>query len=65
MFTVFVSPRQFEFYFRFKVNIPAIGFSPIYNTPVLLHDHDEFLGADVYLRGIEIYKQIIPKVANV
>ncbi|KAG4068365.1 hypothetical protein HA402_007885 [Bradysia odoriphaga] len=47
------------------VNIPAIGFSPIFNTPVLLHDHDEFLSADVYLRGIEIYKKIIPKVANV
>ncbi|KAJ6638574.1 Aminoacylase-1 [Pseudolycoriella hygida] len=47
------------------VNIPAIGFSPIYNTPVLLHDHDEFLPVDVYLRGIEIYKKIIPKVANI
>lgn len=47
------------------VNIPAIGFSPIFNTPVLLHDHNEFLSADVYLKGIEIYKKIIPKVANV
>jgi len=47
------------------VDIPAIGFSPIFNTPVLLHDHDEFLSADVYMRGIEIYKKIIPKVANI
>ena len=47
-----------------QVGVPAIGFSPIYNTPVLLHDHDEFLAADVYLRGIEIYKTIIPKIAN-
>lgn len=47
------------------VNIPSIGFSPIFNTPILLHDHDEFLHADVYLRGIEIYKKIIPKVANI
>lgn len=47
------------------VNIPAIGFSPMSNTPVLLHDHDEFLSADVYLNGIEIYKKIIPKVANI
>lgn len=50
-------------YIRAK-GLPAIGFSPMNNTPVLLHDHDEFLQADTYLRGIEIYKVIIPKVAN-
>lgn len=44
--------------------VPAIGFSPMNNTPVLLHDHNEFLKADTYLRGIEIYKGIIPKLAN-
>lgn len=47
-----------------SVGIPAIGFSPMINTPVLLHDHDEFLHADMYLRGIEIYKKIIACVAN-
>jgi aminoacylase len=47
------------------LGIPAIGFSPMNHTPVLLHDHDEFLEADTYLRGIEIYKKIIQKVANV
>ncbi|EDS34121.1 aminoacylase [Culex quinquefasciatus] len=46
------------------VGIPAIGFSPMNNTPVLLHDHDEFLDADVYLKGIDIYKKIIANVAN-
>jgi aminoacylase len=34
-------------------------------TPMLLHDHDEYLQADVYLKGIEIYKKIIENVANV
>ncbi|XP_013142888.1 PREDICTED: aminoacylase-1-like [Papilio polytes] len=48
-----------------RVGIPAIGFSPMNNTPVLLHDHDEFLRADVYLRGIEIYEKLLPAVANV
>lgn len=47
------------------LGIPAIGFSPINNTPVLLHDHDEFLHADVYLKGIEIYERILTKVCNV
>ncbi|CAK1601217.1 unnamed protein product [Parnassius mnemosyne] len=48
-----------------RVGIPAIGFSPMNNTPVLLHDHDEFLKADIYLRGIEIYEKLIPAIANV
>lgn len=29
------------------------------------HDHDEYLNAGVYLEGIEIYKKIIPNIANV
>ncbi|XP_013107881.2 aminoacylase-1 isoform X1 [Stomoxys calcitrans] len=47
-----------------RVGIPAIGFSPMNNTPVLLHDHDEFIAADIYLRGIEIYEKIITNLAN-
>jgi len=34
-------------------------------TPVLLHDHDEFLNEDVFLKGIDIYCQIIPAIGNV
>ncbi|EDV49624.1 uncharacterized protein Dere_GG17282 [Drosophila erecta] len=48
-----------------EVGIPALGFSPINNTPVLLHDHDEFLHAETYLRGVEIYEKVIEKLANV
>jgi len=42
-----------------KLNISAFGFSPIINTPRLLHDHDEFVPASGYLAGIDVYKQII------
>lgn len=45
--------------------IPAIGFSPMINTPVLLHDHNEFLNEKVFLDGIGIYEKLIPLVANV
>lgn len=48
-----------------RVGIPAIGFSPMNRTPVLLHDHDEYLHSDIYLRGIDIYVNIIKAVANV
>ena len=44
--------------------IPAIGFSPMNNTPILLHDHNEFLNENVFLRGIDIYCSIISKLAN-
>jgi len=46
------------------LGLPAIGFSPMINTPVLLHDHDEFLQVDVFLKGIDIYEKLIPAVAN-
>ncbi|EDW42721.1 aminoacylase-1 [Drosophila sechellia] len=48
-----------------EVGIPALGFSPINNTPVLLHDHDEILRVETYLKGIEIYKKIIENLASV
>jgi len=48
-----------------KNGYPAIGFSPMNNTPILLHDHNEYLNEDIYLRGIEIYTKLIPSVANV
>lgn len=47
-----------------QVGVPVIGFSPMNNTPVLLHANDEFLNKDIFLRGIQIYEQIIPAVAN-
>eukprot|EP01087_Luapelamoeba_hula_P013670 TRINITY_DN3912_c0_g1_i4.p1 TRINITY_DN3912_c0_g1~~TRINITY_DN3912_c0_g1_i4.p1 ORF type:complete len:378 (+),score=54.34 TRINITY_DN3912_c0_g1_i4:188-1321(+) len=51
-------------YLRNIVGIPAFGFSPMINTPVLLHDHNERLNVDVFLKGIDIYCSIIPALAN-
>ena len=48
-----------------QLGLPAIGFSPMPNTPVLLHDHNEFLNEEVFLKGIEIFVDIIENVANV
>lgn len=47
-----------------KVGVPAFGFSPMNNTPILLHDHDEYLNETVFLRGIEIYESIIRALGN-
>ncbi|KAK6053210.1 hypothetical protein COOONC_09284, partial [Cooperia oncophora] len=43
----------------------SIGFSPMINTPQLLHDHNEYLNERVFLRGVEIYETLIDNLANV
>ncbi|KAL1832429.1 hypothetical protein ACET3Z_002080 [Daucus carota] len=50
-------------YYRDR-GLPAIGFSPIANTPILLHDHNEFLNKDEYLKGIQVYESIIKEYAS-
>ena len=46
------------------LGIPCFGFSPIKNTPILLHDHDERLGVDEFLAGITVYEALICGLAN-
>jgi aminoacylase len=46
------------------LDIPAFGFSPMNNTPILLHDHNERLHVDVFTRGIEIYVTLIETLVN-
>ncbi|XP_062516182.1 aminoacylase-1-like [Corticium candelabrum] len=48
-----------------QVGIPALGFSPINNTPILLHEHNEYLYEDGFLKGIDIYSKIIHALADV
>lgn len=43
---------------------PALGFSPMIHTPVLLHDHNEYLHQDVFLHGVEIYVKMIENLTN-
>jgi aminoacylase len=50
-------------YIRQK-GIPAFGFSPINNTPILLHDHNEFLNEKVFLKGIDIFVELIKDLAS-
>ncbi|KAK4561907.1 hypothetical protein RGQ29_004670 [Quercus rubra] len=50
-------------YFR-ELGFPAIGFSPMVNTPILPHDHNEFLNQDEYLKGVDVYVSIIKAYAS-
>ncbi len=56
---------MFHVTFSSAVGIPALGFSPMNHTPVLLHDHNEFLNERVFLRGIDIFEDVISEMASV
>lgn len=50
-------------YFRLK-DTPCFGFSPIRNTPILLHDHNEFLNDKVFLEGISVFETVIADLVH-
>jgi len=60
-----IFPAATDSRFLRQVGIPAFGFSPMNNTEVLLHDHNERLNKDVFLKGIPIYEEIIKSLSSV
>ena len=60
-----VFPGATDIRYLRDIGIPALGFSPINNTPVLLHDNDEFLNEKTFLKGIKIYEALIPRLTFV
>ncbi|XP_067932057.1 aminoacylase-1-like [Watersipora subatra] len=48
-----------------QLGLPALGFSPMNHTPILLHDHNEFLNERIFLDGIQTMRAVIESVANV
>lgn len=48
-----------------ELGIAVFGFSPINNTPIRLHADNECLNVSVFLRGIEIYFNLIQALANI
>uniref|UniRef100_A0A8C6PGC7 Aminoacylase 1 n=1 Tax=Nothobranchius furzeri TaxID=105023 RepID=A0A8C6PGC7_NOTFU len=60
-----IFPAATDSRFIRAVGIPAIGFSPMNRTPILLHDHNEYLNERVFLRGISVYERLIPALTSV
>uniref|UniRef100_A0A3P8UJD2 Aminoacylase 1 n=1 Tax=Cynoglossus semilaevis TaxID=244447 RepID=A0A3P8UJD2_CYNSE len=60
-----IFPAATDSRFIRAVGIPAIGFSPMNRTPILLHDHNEYLNEQGFLKGIGIYQRLIPALASV
>ncbi|XP_020271084.1 aminoacylase-1-like [Asparagus officinalis] len=50
--------------FMRQLGIPTLGFSPMANTPILLHEHNEFLNDTVFLKGIKVYEHVIRALSS-
>uniref|UniRef100_A0A8C2WYY6 N-acyl-aliphatic-L-amino acid amidohydrolase n=1 Tax=Cyclopterus lumpus TaxID=8103 RepID=A0A8C2WYY6_CYCLU len=60
-----IFPAATDSRFIRAVGIPAIGFSPMNRTPILLHDHNEYLNERVFLKGISVFERLISALASV
>jgi len=59
-----IFPAATDSRFIRQLNIPCFGFSPMKNTSILLHDHDECLNDRVFLNGITIFVKLISALGN-
>jgi aminoacylase len=59
-----VFPAATDSRFLRALGIRALGFSPMKNTEILLHDLDEFIPESEYLKGIAVYIGLIQKLAS-
>lgn len=48
-----------------RAGVAAFGFSPMRNTPSLLHDHNEYLNKDVFVEGVDVMEDLIEQLASV
>ncbi|XP_049834163.1 aminoacylase-1-like [Schistocerca gregaria] len=60
-----ILPATTDARFIRRAGIPALGFMPINNTPILSHGIDEYITAASLLRGIDIFQGVLQEVANV
>lgn len=59
-----IFPASTDSRFIRELGIPALGFSPMRNTPILLHDHNEYIDERVFLDGIGVYERLIRDLAS-
>lgn len=54
-----IFPAATDSRFLRVLGIRALGFSPMRNTEILLHEHDEYILESNFLEGIEVYISLI------
>jgi aminoacylase len=58
-----IFPAATDSRFLREVGVNAFGFSPMNRSPILLHEHNEFIQEDVFLQGIEVYVKLIERLS--
>jgi len=59
-----VFPAGTDSRFLRQMGIPAFGFSPMRKTPVLLHEHNEWIEKSVFLEGVKVYETLLLKLVE-
>ena len=42
--------------------VPCLGISPFRFTPILLHDHDEYVTEDRFMEGLTFYTDLVGRL---
>jgi aminoacylase len=59
-----VFPAATDSRFLRALGVKALGFSPMRKSPILLHEHDEYLDDFVFLEGCDVFVTLIHKLAS-
>jgi len=54
-----IFPAATDSRFIRAMGLRAFGFSPIRRSPILLHEHDEYIGEDVFIEGCNVYTNVL------
>jgi aminoacylase len=59
-----VFPAATDSRFLRACGVRAFGFSPMRNSPILLHEHDEYLDEHVFIEGCEVYIKLLRELSS-
>ena len=59
-----IFPAGTDSRFLRQLGLPAFGFSPMAGSEIMLHEHNEYIDTEVFLKGVPIYEKIILDLAN-
>ena len=60
-----VFPAATDSRFLRSLGIKALGFSPMRNSEIMLHEYNESLRVEVYEEGIEVYVKLVEHLTSV
>jgi len=59
-----IFPAASDSRFLRALGLRAFGFSPIRRSPILLHEHDEYIAEDVFIEGCNVYINLLHKLST-